>query len=424
MYKPPRETQLHDWHVAHKATMMEFAGWTMPLWFPPGAVAEHQAVIVSAGIFDTSHMSVLSMSGPGAFDLLQMCFTKDLTACVGRDKTPLRPGKCVYGAFLTEPGEVIDDAIVFQNSPEAYTVVVNAGMGAKIAAHLYSHHHGLDVRIFDLTGMIGKIDLQGPMSAKVLLKVLKEGPDTLQDMTYFSFKGHYDEASGLADTFLHGNIPVLLSRTGYTGEFGFELFVRGGRLVQLWETVLHAGKDFGLIPCGLAARDSLRAGACLPLSHQDIGAWPFINHPWPFALPYNNEKTAFTKKFLGDRVLELKDQAEHTYPFVGYDPRKVSIHDSAVVLDLDGKEIGVVLTCVADMSIARYQDRIFSMASPDRPADFRPRGLCCGFVRVKSRLSVGQEVELKDNRRQIKVTIVDDIRPNRSARRPIREMMR
>ena len=424
MHKPQGKTPLHDWHLAHKANMVEFAGWTMPVWYPSGAVSEHQAVIVNAGIFDTSHMSVLSISGPGSFELLQMCFTKDLAACVGRDRTPLRAGKCVYGAFLNQQGEVIDDAIVFRNSTETFTVVVNAGMGPKIAAHLEGHRLGLDVRITDLTGRMGKIDLQGPMSARVLLRMLKDGTGALQDMGYFNFRGHYDDASNLADTFVQGNIPVLLSRTGYTGEFGFELFVRPGRLVQVWETLLHLGKDFGVIPCGLAARDSLRAGACLPLSHQDIGPWPFINHPWPFALPYNDEKTAFTKQFLGDRVLELREKAEHTYAFVGYDPRKVSVHDPAVVLDLEGKEIGVVSTCVSDMAIARYQDRIYSMASPDRPADFRPRGLSCGFVRVKSRLSVGQEIALKDNRRRIKVMIVDDIRPDRSARRPIREMIR
>jgi len=424
MHKPQGRTPLYDWHVAHKAAMVEFAGWTMPIWYPSGAVAEHQAVIVNAGVFDTSHMSVVSVSGRGALDLLQLCFTKDLAACIGREKSPLRPGKSVYGAFLNEQGEVIDDAIVFQNSTDTFTVVVNAGMGSKVAAHLESHCDGTGVRIADLTGKVGKMDVQGPMSAKILLRVLKDGPDTLSNMTYFSFKGHYDEASSLADTFLQGNIPIMLSRTGYTGEFGFELFVSPERLVQVWETILLAGGDFGAVPCGLAARDSLRAGACLPLSHQDIGAWPFINHPWPFALPYNEDKTAFTKEFVGDRVLELREKAEHTYPFVGYDPRKVSVHDPAVVLGPGGKEIGVVLTCVADMSIARYDGRIFSMASPDRPADFRPRGLCCGFVRVKSRLSVGQEIELKDNRRQIKVTIVDDIRPDRTARRPMREMIR
>ncbi len=203
----------------------------------------------------------------------------------------------------------------------------------------------------------------------------------------------------------------------------FEIFVDPSKLTRVWEMFLKAGADFGVIPCGLAARDSLRAGAVLPLSHQDIGSWPFINHPWSFALPYNHAETAFTKAFIGDRVLELRDKADHTHAFVGYDPRKVSIHDPAVVLDSDGKKIGVVSTCVADMAIGRVENRIFSIASPDKPEQFKPRGLCCGFVRVKSRLFPGQEVDLKDNRRKIKVVIVDDIRPHRTARRLMREMM-
>ncbi len=178
-----------------------------------------------------------------------------------------------------------------------------------------------------------------------------------------------------------------------------------------------------MIPCGLAARDSLRAGAVLPLSHQDIGAWPFINHPWPFALPYNADRMAFTKQFIGDNILAMRTDSEYTHAFVASDPRKVSTHDPAVVIDSRGEEIGVVLTCVADMAIGLHEGRIYSIASPDKPENFKPRGLSCGFVKVKRRLTAGEAVELKDNRRTIKVTIVDDIRPHRTARRPIEEMM-
>jgi aminomethyltransferase len=267
------------------------------------------------------------------------------------------------------------------------------------------------------------MDLQGPISAKVLMKVLQDPENTLDDMAYFSFKGHFDARSGAANTLLEDGTPILLSRTGYTGEFGFEIFVDLQHLLKLWELILHAGQDFGLLPCGLAARDSLRAGACLPLSHQDIGPWPFINHPWSFALPYNENCIAFTKKFMGDRILAIRENAEHTYAFVGYDPRKVSIHDPAIVLDARGNEIGVVLTCVSDMAIARYDGRIFSMASPDKPEGFKPRGLSCGFVKVKPKLVAGQEVHLKDSRREINVMISDDVRPDRTARRPMQEMI-
>lgn len=403
--------------------MVTFSGWSMPLWYPSGAVAEHRGTITAAGAFDTSHMSVVTIAGPGSFELLQLTFTKDLRACAGKTRSPLAPGKCVYGAFLNERGEVIDDAIVYQFGSENYMVVVNASMGAGLTGHLKRHSKQPDVQITDLTGKVGKMDLQGPMSARILRKVLNDAESDLKDMTYFSFKGHFDGESASADTFLEDGTPVLLSRSGYTGEFGFEVFVQPERLGRMWEMMLSAGRDFGLLPCGLAARDSLRAGACLPLSHQDIGPWPFINHPWSFALPYNESRTALTKKFIGDRILAMREQVAHTYAFVGYDPRKVSIHDKAVVLDPNGNEIGTVLTCVADMAIGWHEGRIYSMVSGHRPEGFKPKGVSCGFVRVRSKLAAGREVELKDGRRQIKVLIVEDIRPDRTARRPIEEMM-
>jgi len=421
--KEIKKTPLAAWHEAHGANIVEFGGWDMPLWYPSGARSEHLAVITNAGLFDTSHMAVVTIAGPDTFDLLQLCFTKDLTACAGKGKAPLSPGRCAYGAYLNERGEVIDDTIIYNMGPELYMSVVNCGMGGKTAEHLKSHLDGRNVEVSDLTARVGKMDIQGPDSAKILLKILKDPEDVLRDMGYFRFKGYFDPESPFSDTLLSDGTPVLVSRTGYTGEFGFELFVNPDRLARAWEMILSAGEEFGLIPCGLAARDSLRAGAVLPLSHQDIGPWPFINNPWPFALPYNEEGAGFTKKFIGDIVLALKPEAEHTHAFVGRDPRKVSIGDPAVVLDGEGERIGTVLTCVADLAVGRAGDRIFSIASPDKPADFRPRGLVCGFVRVKSRLAPGRIVELKDNRRKIEVRIVDDIRPDRTARRPVRHFM-
>lgn len=402
---------------------MEFSGWSMPLWYPAGAIAEHRAVIASAGLFDTSHMSAVMINGQDAFDLLQRCFTKNLNSCVGKKNGPLAPGRCVYGAYLTRQGEVLDDAVVYQIAEQNYMTIVNAGMGSRVGEHLRAHSADLDADISDLTGKVGKMDIQGPMSAKVLMRVLEDPNNTLRDMPYFGFKGHFHGKSATSDTFINSAIPILLSRTGYTGEFGFEILVDPSQLLRVWEAILEAGQDFGVIPCGLAARDSLRAGAVLPLSHQDIGPWPFINHPWPFALPYNSDETAFTKRFVGDRVLELRKTAEYTHPFAGYDPRKVSVHDPAVVLDSNDNEIGVVLTCVADMAIGRVGNQIYSMASPGKPGVFKPSGLCCGFVRVKSRLLSGEEVRLKDSRRTIRVAIVDDVRPHRTARVAISEMI-
>lgn len=419
-----KRTPLHDWHLKRGAHMALFGGYEMPLWYPSGAKGEHLAVLTGAGMFDTSHMAVVVIEGPEALTLLQLCFTKDLNACIGKAKGPLVPGRSVYGLFLNDRGHVIDDAIVSQISPGVYMAVVNAGMGGGIARHLRDQAGGMDVDIRDLTDGIGKMDVQGPLSARILSKIFK-GPEAVFDrLVYFGFKGFFDDASPSADVVrLLDGTPVMLSRTGYTGEFGFELFMDSGRIGRAWDMALEAGEGFALTVCGLAARDSLRAGALLPLSHQDIGPWPFVNNPWCFALSLKDDNTGFTKRFVGKEALEKKGHPEYTYPFVGFDLRKVSPGDATVVLDPSGIVIGTVLTCVTDMGIDRVGDRICSITSPDQPEGFRPRGLSCGFVKVSRELTHGETVELRDERRTIPVLITGDIRPDRSARRPIKEML-
>ena len=252
------------------------------------------------------------------------------------------------------------------------------------------------------------------------MKVIKYPQSVFDKMPYFSFKGHFDPSSPLSRVVeLIDGTPILLSRTGYTGEFGFELFTQPEHFTRTWKTILEAGQPFDMLPCGLAARDSLRAGAVLPLSHQDIGHWPFMNNPWPFALPYNKDLSGFSKPFTGGDALSNTLYSEYTQPFAGFDLRKVSVADPAEVLDTDGHRIGTVLTCATDMAIGRHDLRIFSIASPDKPENFNPRGLCCGFVKIERHLAPGQTVMLRDKRRKIKVEIVTDIRPARTARKAL-----
>ena len=422
MSKISKKTFLHSWHTSHHANMASFGGYDMPLWYA-SAKNEHLAVLTPAGLFDTSHMAVISVTGPDSFELLQHCFTNDLWACVGSEKRPLSPGRCVYGAFLTEQGAVVDDAIIFELEKNNYLAVVNAGMGDRVAQHLTAYRVNRKIEISDLTGTIGKIDLQGPLSGRIMKKVLLKPEAVFEDMPYFSFKGHYRLNSSSPSTVkLTDGTSVLVSRTGYTGEFGFEIFVDPLHLVNVWEMLLETGQEFGLIPCGLAARDSLRCGAVLPLSHQDIGAWPFINHPWHFALPFNPDETHFTKEFIGAKRLLAIHQPEYTYPVAGDNVCKVCSADQSVVLDSDETAIGSVLTCVTDMGIGRHQDKIYSIASPGKPTDFTPHGLCCGFVKVNKKLEIGQPLFLQDNRRTIRVRVVKDIRPDRTARCPINNM--
>lgn len=422
-----KTTPLHDWHLKNGANMAVFGGYDMPLWYPSGAKGEHLAVIGAAGLFDTSHMAAVIVSGNDAGVLLQRCFSKDLARCIGIKKGPLVPGRSVYGLFLTPEGHVLDDAIVSQVQDDSYLVVVNAGMGAAIAGHLEDNSPSLKVRVDDLTDRVGKMDIQGIHSAKLLSGIIKDPESVFSGLAYFSFKGWFTrEPVGKTQVILKDGTPVLLSRTGYTGEFGFELFVDPARLVATWEMVLESGKNFGLQPCGLAARDSLRAGAVLPLSHQDIGHWPFAGTPWPFALADRSENGDFTKQFVGGDVLASRDPEQYTLPFAGYDPRKIAVSEKSHVLDGSGREVGTILTCTTDMAIDRVDGRIVSVATPvdsGRPENFNPRGLCCGFVKVDRSYEPGEELVLTDGKRKLKVEIRRDIRPDRTARRPIAELV-
>ena len=419
-----KTTPLNAFHHSSGANMAGFGGYDMPLWYPSGAVAEHMAVIQAAGLFDTSHMAAILASGPAAHELIQKCFTKDLDSCIGPQRKPLATGRCVYGAFLDAEGCCLDDAIVYRLGESEYMIVVNAGMGGVVSRHLMENKPGGEVIIIDLTDRLGKMDLQGPAAARIMSRMLEYPGDVFQQMPYFSFKGRIDKGGSPAGaaSFRDGT-PLLLSRTGYTGEFGFEIFVSAERTEQVWAMILEAGRDLGLIACGLASRDSLRAGAVLPLSHQDIGSWPFINNPWSFALPWSADGSGFTKSFIGDAVLEKKATADHTLAFIGFDPRKVTLADDPVVLD-EGEVIGTVLTCASEMSMTRIDRRAMGAASPDKPENFKPRGLCCGFVKVSRMLEYGRIVELKDNRRKVKVEITADVRPARTARRPIEVLLK
>ena len=420
-----KKTLLNNWHKSNDANMAEFGGYEMPLWYL-SAKNEHMAVLNNAGLFDTSHMASVMVSGADAFELLQHCFTNDMNACLGKNRKPLVSGRCLYGAILNENGEVIDDTIIFYIRENEYMAVVNAGMGNAAAEHFQKHKENREVQIIDLTDRLGKIDIQGPAAGKIMKKLLKAPDLVFNKMPYFSFKGHFDKNHPHSEhVCLTDNTPILLSRTGYTGEFGFEIFAAPEHTVRIWEMLLTAGEEFNITACGLAARDSLRAGAVLPLSHQDIGHWPFINNPWPFSLPYNENNTGFTKEFIGSRallnILQNSKNPEYTYAFAGNDLRKVTL--PALVFNSDRREIGKVLTCATDMAIGRYKGKIYSTASPDKPEKCKIKGLSCGFVKVNNQLSSGDIIELRDSRRKIKVQIENDIRPDRTARKLMKNMI-
>jgi len=244
----PRPTPLHAVHERLGATMTGFAGWLMPLRYG-SEIAEHRAVRGAAGLFDLSHMGEIAVSGPGAAAALDYALTGHLSA--------LKPGRARYTMICAPDGGVLDDLIVYRLADTEFLVVANAANTAVVAAALGERAAGHPARVDDRTGDYALIAIQGPHAARILQTLTDTGLDQVRYYT-----GHPAVVAGR---------DVLLARTGYTGEDGFELFTAPGDAEPLWMALTGAGAADGLVPAGLAARDTLRLEAGMPLYGNELG---------------------------------------------------------------------------------------------------------------------------------------------------------
>jgi aminomethyltransferase len=245
----PRPTPLRAVHGSLGATMTEFAGWLMPLRYR-GEISEHQAVRHAAGLFDLSHMGEIAVTGPGAAAALDYALVGHLSA--------LAPGRARYTMICAPDGGILDDLVVYRLEHTEYLVVANAANTAVVAAALRDRAEDYDAQVTDQTAEQALIAIQGPHAARILASVTDVN---LDDVKYYA--GH----RGIVADF-----PVLLARTGYTGEDGFELFTRPGDAEGVWVALTRAGADDGLVPAGLAARDTLRLEAGMPLYGNELSA--------------------------------------------------------------------------------------------------------------------------------------------------------
>lgn len=293
-----RRTLLYDWHVAQGAKMVEYAGWEMPLYYS-SILQEHNAVRNAAGLFDVCHMGRLKISGSNQYELLQMTFTNDLDA--------MQVGQARYGVFCNTGAGVIDDAIVYRLE-DGYLVVPNAVNKEAVVRHLSdtASIRGWQAHIDDLSGSLGMIALQGPKAAEMLQTVCEE---SLEGFTRFHLKKIYV-----------ANVECYISRTGYTGEDGFEIMPPADQVQFIWSSLFEVGQDRGLVAAGLGARDSLRIEACLPLYGHELsedtnplfaGLRPFIKLSKPDFIGKNSilhwtldESTRFLVPFvMEDRAI-------------------------------------------------------------------------------------------------------------------------
>jgi aminomethyltransferase len=245
----PRPTPLRAVHERLGATMTGFAGWLMPLRYG-SEIAEHRAVRGAAGLFDLSHMGEIAVSGPGAAAALDYALVGQLSA--------LKPGRARYTMICAPDGGVLDDLIVYRLADTEFLVVANAANTTVVAAALRERAAGHPARVDDRTGDYALIAIQGPHAARILAPLTDIGLDQVRYYT-----GQRAVVAGR---------DVLLARTGYTGEDGFELFTAPGDAEPLWMALTGAGEADGLVPAGLAARDTLRLEAGMPLYGNELGA--------------------------------------------------------------------------------------------------------------------------------------------------------
>lgn len=243
-----KRTPLYDAHVRHGGKMVEFGGFELPIQYETGLITEHNAVRNNAGLFDVSHMGEFDISGEGAFDMVQNLITNDITV--------MKDGDCLYTLMPNDHGGIVDDFIVYRYNQNHYWLVVNAGNTDKdfdwVTAHTPKN------AIFEnQSAKYGQLALQGPKADKILSKLL---PKEQIPQVYYTFKYDVELCGG----------KCVISRTGYTGEDGFEIYCPAEKTEELFEKLLEVGKEDGLIPCALGCRDTLRFEAAMPLYGHEL----------------------------------------------------------------------------------------------------------------------------------------------------------
>ncbi|WP_165245910.1 glycine cleavage system aminomethyltransferase GcvT [Paludisphaera soli] len=241
------KTPLFDWHQANGGRMVDFAGWSMPVQYT-SIVEEHQAVRRGVGLFDVSHMGRLAFDGAKALDWINLVATNDAAK--------LEAGRIQYSLLANDLGGLIDDILVYRLA-KGYYVVCNASNRERVVAQFQEHREGFKAALSDRTADTAMIAVQGPSAAATV--------QAISSVTFDGLKYYHATEAKLLD-----GVAALVSRTGYTGEDGFELIVPAADAAKVWIGLMDAGAPFGVVPCGLGARDTLRFEAAMPLYGHEL----------------------------------------------------------------------------------------------------------------------------------------------------------
>ncbi len=349
MSKP---TALHGIHSAAGAVFTDFAGWQMPLRYR-SELAEHHAVRTTAGLFDLSHMGEIEVVGAQAAALLDYAVVSDISA--------LAVTKAKYTMICREDGGILDDLIVYRLADERYLVVANAANAEVVLQALLQRADGFDAQVLDRRDDWALIAIQGPVAAEVLSDVTDADLGALK---YYA----------IAEATVAGR-PVWLARTGYTGEDGFEIFCAPGDAPAVWEALAAGGSGRGMIPAGLASRDSLRLEAAMPLYGNELSA-DLTPYEAGLGRVVRLEKPG---NFVGRDALARRAHQPVARTRVGLRPegRRTPRAGSVVLHPATGSEVGAVTSGAPSPTLGHpiamaYVDS--SLAEPGQRLDVDVRG--------------------------------------------------
>jgi aminomethyltransferase len=359
-----RKTALHSAHRQMGAKMVEFNGWEMPVEYPSagGIMAEHNAVRTAVGIFDVSHMGDILLVGPQALDAVQHISMNDASR--------LASGQAQYSALLYPEGTFVDDVVVHRLGEAEYLLVINAGTREKDFSWVRDNTRQFDCKVENLSDDFTQIAIQGPKAVSLLQKLTDTDLSTVK--FYWFTRG---TVCGLKNT--------LIARTGYTGEDGYEIYIPSDEptSVRVWNEILEVGREFGVVPCGLGARNTLRLEAKLPLYGHEIS--DTIN-VWEAGL----DRFCKMEKpdFIGRASLEKAKVVGTKRELVGLEMLERGIaRDGYKVLDLTGREIGYVTS--------------------GSPAPFLKKNIALAYVPTEF-VTVGTELKVEIRGQGVKVQVV------------------
>ena len=327
-----KTTRLHQWHIEHGGRMVPFAGYEMPVQYPTGPILEHEVTRIVAGLFDIDHMGQVEVRGSEAEKFVNHMVTYDVTQMKLMDAH--------YGIFCYADGGCVDDLFIYklpdtQTGRPYFFLAINASNREKDVAWLINHARGFEVEMKDISEETYMLAFQGPKAPEIMNRLTTADLNQVRRFT------------AVQDCIL-GDVPILLGRTGYTGEDGFELFFPAHQAVEVWEAILKAGEPEGVKPIGLAARDSLRFEACMPLYGHEINAeLTPVEAGLNFAVRYN-------KEFIGRDALLKQKLEKPDRVQIGFEMVEKGVAREHYTIRHDGQEVGFVSSGMFSPTTKKY----------------------------------------------------------------------